>query len=82
MVSLSNQNIITQLVTLEKKSYQLIQYEQKDLIELELLKEAILNDAIEKPKIIEAIDSLIKNSYAETGLIKELRSDLNSIVLK
>ena len=82
MVSLSNQNIITQLVTLEKKSYELIQYEQKDLIELELLKEAILNDEIEKPKIIEAIDSLIKNSFAETGLIKELRSDLNSIVLK
>jgi len=81
LVSLSNQ-IITQLVTLEKKSYELIQYEQKDLIELELLKEAILNDEIEKPKIIEAIDSLIKNSFAETGLIKELRSDLNSIVLK
>ena len=69
-------------MTLEKKSYELIQYEQKDLIELELLKEAILNDEIEKPKIIEAIDSLIKNSFAETGLIKELRSDLNSIVLK
>ena len=69
-------------MTLEKKSYELIQYEQKDLIELELLKEAILNDEIEKPKIIEAIDSLIKNSFAETSLIKELRSDLNSIVLK
>jgi hypothetical protein len=74
-------SIITNLERLEKKSFELIQYEQIDLLELEFLKEEMSRGEYDKHRAIEAIDRLIKNNSGETSLIRELRSDLNSIVL-
>ena len=71
-----------QMKTLEKKSFELIQYEQIDLLELELLKDAIVNSQVDRSRVVEAIDRLIKNNMGETSLIREIRSDLNTIIFK
>ena len=75
-------SVNAQLKTLEKKSFELIQYEQIDLLELELLKDAILNSEVDRSRVVEAIDRLIKNNMGETSLIREIRSDLNTIIFK